>query len=56
MKEFASQIYIAVSSGKLSEPFKAAMLKKACSGWADHTYSTFPGKHAVGCGTHFDAC
>ena len=50
MKEFASQVYAAVASGKLAETFNAANLKKACPGWADHTYSTFPGKHAVGNG------
>lgn len=48
MKEFASQVYAAVAAGRLVEPFNAAMMKRACPGWADHTYFTFPGKHAVG--------
>jgi hypothetical protein len=54
MKEFASQIYQAVASGRLAEPFNAASLKEACPGWADRTYCTFPGKHAVGNGTTTD--
>ena len=48
MKEFATQIYKAVHSGKLSQPFNSAMLKQACPGWAERTYFTFLGKHAVG--------
>jgi hypothetical protein len=43
MKEFGSEIYAAVRSGRL-------MVTKACSGWAGRTYSTIPGKHAVGNG------
>jgi hypothetical protein len=48
MKEFGSEIFAAVRSGKLAEPFNAAMVKKACPGWADGTYRTFLGKHMVG--------
>ena len=51
MKKFASEIYAAVHSGKLTEPFNAAMVKRACPGWADRTYHVFLGKHAVGNGT-----
>lgn len=51
MKEFASAIYAAVRSGKLAEPFNAAMAKKACPGWAEGTYHTFFGKHSVGNGS-----
>ncbi len=51
MKEFASEIYAAVRSGKLTQPFNAAMAKKACLGWANRTYHTFFGKHAVGNGS-----
>ena len=51
MKDFASQIYAAVKAGNLAEPFNAAMAKKACPGWADGTYHTFFGKHAVGNGS-----
>ncbi|MGO9264119.1 MAG: hypothetical protein ACLQBA_04405 [Candidatus Binataceae bacterium] len=50
MKEFASEIYAAVHSGKLAEPFNAAMVKLACPGWADRTYHVFLSKHAVGNG------
>lgn len=50
MKEFASEIHAAVRLGRLAQPFNSAMLKQACPGWADGTYHTFPGKHAVGNG------
>jgi hypothetical protein len=50
LKEFASEIYSAVRSGKLKQPFNAEMVKAACPGWADRTYHTFLGKHAVGNG------
>jgi hypothetical protein len=48
MKEFASQIYAAVQSKKLAEPFDADMIKRACPGWTNRTYHVFPSKHAVG--------
>jgi hypothetical protein len=50
MKRFGSEIHTAVKSGKLIQPFNAAMVKQACPGWADGTYKTFLGKHAVGNG------
>lgn len=50
MKQFASEIYGAVKSGKLRQPFNAAMLERACPGWAPKTYAVFLGKHAVGNG------
>jgi hypothetical protein len=50
MKEFGSEIYAAVRSGELVQPFSAAMVKRACPGWADRTYHTFLGKHAAGNG------
>ena len=50
MRQFASEIYAAVKSGKLKQPFNAAMLEQACPGWALRTYSVFPAKHAVGNG------
>jgi hypothetical protein len=50
MKQFACEIYAAVKSGNLKQPFDAAMLKKACPGWAPKTYSVFIGKHAAGNG------
>jgi hypothetical protein len=51
MKEFGSQIFRAVDSGILREPFNAKMLKAACPGWADRTYHIFLSKHAVGNGS-----
>jgi hypothetical protein len=48
MKVFGSQIYDAVRSGRLTQPFTAAMVKCACPGWADRTYHTFLAKHAKG--------
>ena len=48
MKAFGSEIYVAVRSGQLGQPFNAAMVRKACPGWAERTYHTFLGKHAVG--------
>jgi hypothetical protein len=50
MKEFATQIYNAVKAGRLAEPFNAAMVKRACPGWAEKTYNVFLSKHAVGNG------
>jgi hypothetical protein len=47
MKKLACEIYEAVRSGKLRQPFNAAKVKRACPGWAARTYNTFPGKHAV---------
>jgi hypothetical protein len=40
----------AVRSGKLAEPFNAAMVKRVCPGWAERTYRVFLSKHAVGNG------
>ena len=50
MKRLASEIYAAVHSGRLTQPFNAAMVKLACPAWAERTYHTFLGKHAVGNG------
>ena len=50
MKQFASEIYAAVRSRRLAEPFTAAMVKPACPGWADRTYGVFLAKHAEGNG------
>jgi len=50
MKELASQTYAAVRDGKLRQPFNKATFKKACPGWAEHTYTVFLPKHAVGNG------
>jgi hypothetical protein len=50
VKVFGSQIAAAVRSGRLAEPFTAAMVKRACPGWADRTYHVFLPKHAKGNG------
>jgi hypothetical protein len=48
MRRFASEIYAAVKSGRLLEPFDAPMVKEACPGWSDSTYRAFLNQHAVG--------
>jgi hypothetical protein len=47
-KAFATEIYAAVHSGKLKQPFSAETAKRACPGWADRTYKNFFSKHCVG--------
>ena len=46
IKGFTKEIYLAVKSGKLKQPFNAVMAKKACLGWADRTYTNFFRKHS----------
>jgi hypothetical protein len=48
MKAVATQIYSAVRSRRLKEPFGADDVKRACPGWAERTYTNFLSKHAVG--------
>jgi hypothetical protein len=48
MKAFASEVYQAVRSGKLAQPFSAEAVKLACPGWAEGTYRNFFNKHRVG--------
>jgi hypothetical protein len=48
MKAFASQVYAAVRTGKLTEPFSAQTAKRACPGWAENTYHNFFNKHRIG--------
>lgn len=48
MKKLASEIYNAVRSGKLKQPFNADMVRRAYPGWVDHTYTVFLPKHRVG--------
>jgi hypothetical protein len=50
VKAFDAEICAAVLSGRLAEPFNAAMVKSACPGWADRIYNVFLPKHAVGNG------
>ena len=47
MKEFASQIYAAINEDRLNEPFGPDDVKRACPGWANHTYTNFLPKHAI---------
>ncbi|MGH9689407.1 MAG: hypothetical protein ACRD5K_20270 [Candidatus Acidiferrales bacterium] len=51
MKALGSEIYAAARSGRLAEPFSGATVRQACPGWANQTYYTFLGKHAVGNGS-----
>jgi hypothetical protein len=48
MQAFAVEVYAAVRSGKLAQPFSAATVKRACPGWAEGTYRNFFNKHRVG--------
>jgi hypothetical protein len=48
MRTIGTEIYAAVRAGKLAQPFGAAMIKRACPGYADQTYTDFPSKHRVG--------
>ena len=45
------QIYHAVESGVLDEPFNAAMIRAACPGLPDRIYHVFLAEHAVGNGS-----
>ncbi len=45
---FASEVYAAVRSGTLTQPFSAETVKRACPGWAEGTYRNFFVKHRVG--------
>ncbi len=48
MRDFASQIYAAVRSRRLKEPFGPDDVRRACPGWAVATYTVFLSKHRVG--------
>jgi hypothetical protein len=48
MKKLANEIYHAVNSGELEQPFTAAMVKRACPRWAEKTYQVFLPKHRKG--------
>jgi hypothetical protein len=47
MKVFGSEIFAAVRTGKLAQPFDAIAVRRACPGWAERTYHTFLAKHAA---------
>ena len=48
MKAFASEIYGAVRTGRLKEPFGPDDVRRACPGWAERTYTNFLSKHRIG--------
>jgi hypothetical protein len=48
MKLFESEVYEAVRSGKLAQPFSADSVKRACPGRAEGTYRNFFNKYRVG--------
>jgi hypothetical protein len=50
VKDFGKQICEAVESGKLDEPFNAAMIREACPGWADRDYHIALTEHIPGNG------
>ena len=45
---FASEVYAAVRSGKLAQPFSAESVKHACPGRSEATYRMFFNRHRVG--------
>ena len=45
---FASEVYAAVRSGKLSQPFCAETVKRACPGYTEGTYRNFFNRHRGG--------
>ena len=47
-KAFASEVYAAVRSGKLVQPFSAETVKRACPGRSEATYRNFFKRHRVG--------
>jgi len=47
MKEVGTDIYEAVHSGRLTQPFSASSVREACPHWMRRTPSTFLAKHAV---------
>ena len=47
-KAFASEVYAAVRSGKLDQPFSAESVKHACPGRSEATYRMFFNRHRVG--------
>jgi len=48
MRRLANDIRRAVARGDLPESFRAADVRRACPGWADHTYGVFLPKHRQG--------
>ncbi|HWG12853.1 MAG TPA: hypothetical protein VG268_06245 [Streptosporangiaceae bacterium] len=48
MSRFVEDIRRAVASGNLPQRFRPADARRACPGWADHTYGVFLPKHRRG--------
>jgi hypothetical protein len=45
---FAAEVYAAVRSGRLAQPFSAETVKRVCPGWSEGTYRNFFNRHRVG--------
>ena len=45
---FAAEVYAAVRSGALSQPFSAESVKRACPGYTDGAYRNFFNRHRAG--------
>lgn len=43
--ELIRDIRVAFKNRRLTSPFRAGDVKRACPGWSDHTYTTFLAKH-----------
>lgn len=48
VSRFVQEIRQARAQGRLGERFRAADVRQACPGWADHTYGVFLPKHREG--------
>jgi hypothetical protein len=48
MSRFVEDIRSAIRRNALPERFRAADVRRACPGWADHTYGVFLPKHRRG--------
>jgi hypothetical protein len=48
MSRFMQDIHRARREGRLFRRFRPADVRRACPGWADHTYGVFLPKHRVG--------
>jgi len=48
MHRLVNDIRRAVARGDLPQSFRAADVRRACPGWADHTYGVFLPKHRRG--------
>jgi hypothetical protein len=48
VSRFVEDIRRARREGHLPSRFRAVDVRRACPGWADHTYSNFLSKHRLG--------